>query len=91
MRGPRALRVRRSAGVSLPEAVVSLFLGLVLTALLLTVLDRQRDVVAGLGRRAETLATMRTLRVVLRREARVLGADATFKPLSEGQSASSQA
>lgn len=76
MRPPQAERRRGVAGLSLMEAVVSLLLGLVLMGLVLTVLGRQRDVIASLGRRAEALATVRTLRVVLRREARALGAAA---------------
>lgn len=68
-----APRVRTALGVSLVEAVVSLLLGLILMSLVLTVLGRQRDIVISMGRRAETLASVRTLRVLLRREARALG------------------
>ena len=67
---------RRAGGVSVLEAVVALLLGVLLMALILSVLVRQREVVAALGRRAEALSTLRTVRVLLRREGRAMGVGA---------------
>jgi len=67
-------------GTSVLEAIVALLLGVLLMGLILSVLARQREVVASLGRRAEVLATLRTVRVVLRTEARAgSGAWRTFQ------------
>lgn len=63
-------------GVSVLEALTALLLGLVLGTLALAALARQRQVVAALGARTETLATERTVRVILRREARAQGVEA---------------
>ncbi|HSG07806.1 MAG TPA: hypothetical protein VLA36_05600 [Longimicrobiales bacterium] len=67
---------RDADGVSVLEAVVALLLGFLLIALILSVLSRQRETVAVLGERAEALATGRTVRTLLRREARAMGMDA---------------
>lgn len=63
------------SGMSLLEALVALLLGGMLLGLLLTLLIRQRAVVKDLGERAELLATVRTVRSLLRREARASGAE----------------
>jgi hypothetical protein len=69
----RAHAVGRRGGASVLEAVVALTLGALLLGLVLSVLARQREVVASLAARGEALATARVVRAVLRREARAAG------------------